>query len=393
MPLSELKIRALLKEGKPVAGLADGNGLSFRITSKGTACWILRYRIGGRQKALYLGQYPEIPLSEARRLALSARGRVMQGEDVARTKKLEKGERASAGTVQELADEYATRVLDREYKVPGPWRKLIERNIVPSLGKLLVREVTDRDIIACIDKVTDRGARSEANHTLRVLKRMFRYGKSRRYLDRSPAADIGTDAAGGREKSRDRALKPAELAAFLRALDGADIHRADRYALRLLILSMVRVSELVEARWEDIDLASGEWTIPDSKNGKSYVIPLPPVGVEWFKALQVLSGGSEWVLPARRREGRPNVNRETLNRAQRKVRPEGVADFTLHDLRRTGRTQLAALRVPSEVAERCLNHTLPGVEGIYNRHDYLTERRRALARYAGLLARLEAKAS
>jgi integrase len=394
MPLSELKIRALLREGKPVAGVADGNGLTFRITPKGTACWVVRYRIGGRQKSLYLGQYPEIPLAEARKLALSARGRVMQGEDVARTKQQEKGERAKADTVEALANEYAEKVLDREYKHPDPWRKLIARNILPALGKLKVREVTDRDIIVCLDKVADRGARAEANHTLRVLKRMFRYGKSRRYLDRSPAMEIGTDAAGGREKSRERALSRDELGAFLRGIQAADINEADRHGVRLLILTMVRVSELAQARWEHVDLEAAEWTIPaeHSKNGKAYVVPLPPAAVEAFQAMKPLSGTSAWVLPSRRREGLPHINQETLNRAQRKARPESVAPFTVHDLRRTGRTHLAGLGVPSEVAERCLNHTLPGVEGIYNRHDYLLERRLALKRYAELVATLEASA-
>lgn len=395
MALSDLAIKAFIRAAEPVHGVSDGNGLTFRITATGTACWVLRYRFGGRQKSLYLGQYPEISLSKARGLAIQLRGRVMQGEDVAHTKQAERQERASAKTVAELTDDYCTRVLDREYKRPQPWRKLIERDINSVLGKRLIRDITDRDVILCIDKVMARGTPAEANHTLRVLKRIFKYAKSRRYTDTNPAAEIGTDAAGGSERSRERCLSRRELADFLQALPSASINQADKHALWLLMLSMVRVSELVGARWSEVAFDEAEWSIPAerSKNGKGYVIPMAPRAIKEFAALKVLSGYSDWVLPSRRREGLPHINRETLNRAQRTARPESVADFVLHDLRRTGRTHLAALGVPYEVAERCLNHSLRGVEGIYNRHDYLAERRSALTKYADLLASLEAGAT
>jgi len=99
------------------------------------------------------------------------------------------------------------------------------------------------------------------------------------------------------------------------------------------------------------------------------------------------------VLPARKMQHRmiPHIQESTLPVALAKVRHEipDIPNFTIHDFRRTGRTHLAALGVDPVVAERCLNHRIKGVEGIYNRHQYFDERRKALELWSGLLVALE----
>ena len=117
---------------------------------------------------------------------------------------------------------------------------------------------------------------------------------------------------------------------------------------------------------------------------------LPPV-IDWLKRLQVLAAGSDYVFPKRRRDPRervPHVGIDTLNVALLRVK-HGLAHFTLHDLRRTARTHLAALGVRREVAERCFGHKLRGIEGTYDRHDYFKERRAALESWTALLLGIE----
>lgn len=107
----------------------------------------------------------------------------------------------------------------------------------------------------------------------------------------------------------------------------------------------------------------------------------------WRSRLRVLAAGSEYVFPKRRRDPRervPHVGIDTLNVALLRVK-HGLPHFTLHDLRRTARTHLAALGVRREVAERCLGHALRGVEGTYDRHDYFKERRVALGQWVQVL--------
>jgi len=113
--------------------------------------------------------------------------------------------------------------------------------------------------------------------------------------------------------------------------------------------------------------------------------------LDWLRRLRELAASSEYVFPKRRRDPRervPHVGVDTLNVALQRVK-HGLRHFTLHDLRRTGRTHLAALGIRREVAERCLGHKLRGVEGTYDRHDYFNERRAALERWSVLIVQAE----
>jgi integrase len=118
------------------------------------------------------------------------------------------------------------------------------------------------------------------------------------------------------------------------------------------------------------------------------------VAVETLRELHRLACGSAYVFPARKMQSRmiPHIDLNTLNAALSKhIKPllADIPNFTIHDFRRTARTHLAALGVDPHIAERCLNHKLKGVEGIYNRHDYFDERRKALDEWARLLKALE----
>lgn len=116
-----------------------------------------------------------------------------------------------------------------------------------------------------------------------------------------------------------------------------------------------------------------------------------PAVVGWLRDIRALDASSEYLFPKRRHDRRervPHVGLDTLNAALQRVR-HGLAPFTLHDLRRTARTQLAALGVRREVAERCLGHAIRGVEGTYDRHNYFKERRTALEQWTGVLMEAE----
>ncbi len=167
------------------------------------------------------------------------------------------------------------------------------------------------------------------------------------------------------------------------------------HAVRLLLLLAVRKEELIAAQWEAFDLDRAVWHLSEdrAKTSVSIDIPLPAVAVETLRELHRLARGSSYVFPARKMQSRmvPHIDMNTLNAALAKhIKPlMAVPHFVIHDFRRTARTHLAALGVDPHVAERCLNHKLKGVEGIYNRHDYFDERKKALNEWAQLLIALE----
>ncbi len=152
------------------------------------------------------------------------------------------------------------------------------------------------------------------------------------------------------------------------------------------------------ARWEEFDLDGlspygAVWHLPAArtKTGEGLNVPLVSEVLDWLRRLRTLAVTSEYVFPKRRRDPRervPHVGVDTLNVALQRVK-HGLRHFTLHDLRRTARTHLAALGVRREAAERCLGHKLRGVEGTYDRHDYFNERRAALERWSVLIVQAE----
>jgi integrase len=228
---------------------------------------------------------------------------------------------------------------------------------------------------------------------------MFDFAIKRQKIIHNPAHPFDTSDAGGEEKSRDRALSRGELARLFQAMrDVAGRFTIENhYAVRLLLLLAVRKEELIAATWKEFDLDGAVWMLPAerTKTGTAIDIPLPPPAVETLRELHRLAGGSAYVFPARKMQRRmvPHIDLNTLNAAIAKhVRPllKDIPHFVIHDFRRTARTHLAALGVDPHVAERCLNHKIRGVEGIYNRYAYFEERRAALNAWAALLSQLEA---
>ena len=168
----------------------------------------------------------------------------------------------------------------------------------------------------------------------------------------------------------------------------AGMSETSALSLRVLLATCVRIGELLQAEWRDVKLDRAEWIIPatNAKTGRGVTIPLAPVVVEWFEQLKVLACGSRFVLPGAR--GKTHRTPDAIARAIDELTanlPE-VRRFTPHDCRSTARSHLAALGVPVLVAERCLNHALGGLVAIYDQHDYLDERRKALQLWADFLS-------
>jgi integrase len=384
--LTDTQLRAWVRGRKPLAGKSDGGGLTFTLSKAGTAGWVLRYLHNGRARECAIGRYPDIGLANARGIASELRGRIQKGEDVAVTRQVERAQKAlNAATFRDLATAWIERALSASYGARV--RRRFELYAYPLIGSLPPEEVRPQHIDRIL-RTTAETAPHTANKLLGYLKRVFSYARKRHILTVNPAADFDTSDAGGKETSRRRALSLDEIRGFLAACKARPtLGRGNELAFRLLILLGVRKGELVGAAWEELDLDAGLWHLPGTrtKTAEPITIPLPALGVEWFRELNMLAAGSPWVFPGRRTG---HISSITLNIALSRV-AHGLPHFTLHDLRRTMRTQLAALGVAPHVAERCLNHKLKGVAGIYDRHDYLEERRQALQQWAAVLGLID----
>ncbi|TQI77956.1 integrase [Serratia fonticola] len=402
--LTDMQIRAWVKAGERFEGRSDGNGLYLRYREVDRSpVWRFRYKFAGKTRAMVIGSYVELSLAKARETAKELSARVALGYDVAGEKQerkanaLEKIEQEkNALRVSELASEYFERQILGRWKHPDILRRRIDKDINPNIGHLKVEDVRPRHIDDMLQKIVARGAPTIANDVLRWTRRIFDYGIKRHMLEINPTGAFEISDAGGQEKSRERWLTREELMQFFQAMRMAKgFSRENELTMKLILTLCCRKMELCGAPWDEFDLDEAVWHLPAerAKNGDAIDIPLPPPAVAWLRELHSFSSNSKWVLPARKMQHRmiPHIQESTLPVALGKVRREmsEVLNFTIHDFRRTARTHLAALGVDPIVAERCLNHRIKGVEGIYNRHQYFAERRAALELWADLLVALE----
>lgn len=236
-------------------------------------------------------------------------------------------------------------------------------------------------------RITAKGATTRANDALMYCKQLFSHAIKLGLIEINPAAAFKNADAGGEEKSRSRALSLNEIQEALEVMrNNPDQFARENYLAVLLLVTLgVRKSELVAATWQEFDLKESVWELPAerSKTGVAISIPLSKQVLVWLTELKVRANFSAYVLPNRRASKRhSHISPDTLNAAINKLFKDGklkVDHFTVHDLRRTCRSLLASLKVPSHIAERCLNHKLRGVEGIHDRYDYFDERQQALA--------------
>lgn len=389
--LTAKAVQSLIKAGG-VGKFGDERGLYLKIPSKGEPYWMLRYTAHTKRREITLGKVSIVSLAEARSLAEDVRKKVLAGDDPIAERKLNRP--VELTTVNELFEDWHKDLVKR-LKYPGIPERVYRKDIAPTIGRLALSKVTPLDVRSIIQKITANDRPTIANDALLYMKQLFNHGIKLGLVQSNPATAFKVNDAGGVEKSRERALNLEEIAHVFKVFrEHSDSFSRDNYlACALLLLLAVRKSELTEAPWSEFNLKDKKWFLPKerSKSGVGIVIPLPSLAIEILEELKVRAWDSPYVLPNRRVSKSQHMGKDTLNRAiaklfgiepgKKKQPPNVMGDmeyFTVHDLRRTSRSLLALLSVPPHVAERCLNHKLKGVEGIYDRYDYFDERKEAL---------------
>lgn len=379
---------------------SDGGGLYLVVPKVGQAYWMLRYTSNQKRKEMTLGRVDDLSLADARIEASLKMKQHREGLDPLVAK--QRATYDSIHSVNDLFADWHEGNIKRLKHHHIPFR-VYSKDIAPVIGQMQLSEVTARDIRQILRNVTDSGRPTIANDALLYCKQLFNHGIKLDLTVTNPANAFSVDDAGGIEKSRNRALTLEELTfVFNKFREESDSFTRDNYlACALLVLLGVRKGELTEAKWSEFDLDKQVWNLPSerSKSGVAIDIPLPDLSIVWLNELNIRACGSEYVFPNRRSSKMPHMGKDTLNRAisklfgrepGRAIQPENkmgdFEHFTVHDLRRTCRSLLASIGIPGHVAERCLNHKLQGVEGIYNRHDYFDERREALNQLVKKLA-------
>jgi len=388
--LTDAKIKAAKATGKRYE-LTDSNGLYLDITTAGVKTWRYRYRVHELREKVTIGQYPATTLAEARAQHLEMSAMVARNKSPARELARQEQKAKQAGTVLELSSLYRSDLATRSKDDGAGTAWQFTAHIEPKIGRLRLDEVTPDDVLELLDGIK-KTAPVSALAIHGTLCRMFKFAIGRQLILTNPAAAIPAKIIG-EKKSRERSLSPSEIGTMLRSFDTAKGEPETLQSFPLLLLTMVRRNELLEAPWDEFDLENAIWTIPKErcKNDKAHLVPLSRQVVEILRPIAITSGKIGLVLPGR--NSKKPLSTGALHESMRRNSGFGIAPFTPHDFRRTASTILHEQGWNTDVIEKALNHTMKGVRGVYNKAEYLDQRREMLQAWADYLDALKAGAS
>ena len=424
--------------------LTISDGLELRIRASGAKSWVVRYQIKGKRKIPIIGTYPDMRMSEALRIAQGYKKKVKAGvdpieemnqqaaereaiaaqereaedalrraqverlqaeaaeihrkEEEARLAKLraeeeERIRRESIRTVEQVIQDWLTLDVTTRRKDGGTEiRRCFAKDVLPYIGTKELRAVTKANVQDILDRVKLRGSLTQVNHVFSDMRQFFNWCLRRELIEKSPMQLLTKKQdAGGKATERERTLSNAELVMLRDQLPAAKMERQNVLALWIQLSTIVRIGELLKAKWERIDLDTGEWLIPgtDTKNGKAHRVYLSDFAKRHFEELRGITGWSAWCYPTTRTTDThvcPKTITRQVDDRQRDVplqgRTQATGTLTLpggkwtpHDLRRTGATIMRSLKISKDVIELCQNHADDNrMAVIYQRYDLLEER-------------------
>jgi integrase len=373
--LTATKIKNLAQAGR----YSDGDGLFLDLTGPGRGSWMLRVQMGGKRRDISLGPLKAVSLADARDAAFEMRRKVAQGIDpVAERKK----ERTIVPTFKEAA-----KGVHEEHKAgwkngkhQNQWLATLETYVFPSFGDRLVSEIDAaaiRDVLAAIWLSKPETARRVRQRIGTVLDWSFVKGF------RAAEAPMRSLSKGlPRQPKKDghfAAMSYAEVPAFMQRL--RERESIGRLALEVVILTAARSGEVRFARWPEVDLESGLWSIPAErmKMGRPHVVPLAPQTIHLLRRAEKLKmPATDLVFPGQKLK-KPMSDMTLL-----KILRDMNAGVTVHGFRSAFRDWVAEqTSYTGEVAEAALAHAIPNkVEAAYRRTDFLEKRRSLMTDWA-----------
>ena len=365
-------------------------GFGLRTTPKGAQSFVFQYRVeGGPARRKTIGPVgspwtPNTARKEAERLLVQ----VYQGVDPVEAKREAKRKKEELN-FKAYCEKFVELYLRENWR--GTWkaaRCTLENVVIPRWRGLTVGEITRADIVKVMDDYSDRPARRKEIHS--VLRKLFNWAADRQDIEVSPLAGMKAPKA---VPARRRVLSDEEIVALWKASEKAGWPWGP--FVRMLILTMQRRQEVAEMDWSEVDLEARKWTLPAAraKNDEEHVIPLSSLAMKELERLTPKRKGLIFTTTGSTPvsgffKGKKSLTEDMLAYLKARAFEAGgdpdlveIPNWRLHDIRRTGATNLQSLGVPVEVTESVLNHisgTRAGVAGIYNRYKYDAEKRTAL---------------
>lgn len=394
---TETRLRSLLKappDRRVEYNDASTAGLGIRVTPSGAATFSVTYRpktgggpspttgreLKGPQRRLTLGQYPTVTLGTARQRASEIMDKVAEGKDPAVEDRTRPAPRDVASVKERYIQRHARLSLVK-------WRdveSLLDRMVIPEWGRRHIKTITRADAHDLLDKVAEKHGPKLAADVRKYTSGMLSWAIDRSLIDTNPMHRLKRPD-DERYKPRERVLSDEELAVVWRAASQCAYPMGP--CVQLLALTGARRDNIGGARWQWVDAIERTLTVPSDKfkSRRPHVVPLSDAAWQIVETLPRFND-VDWLFRASR--GERHINgwdsmKRRLDRVAAEVNDnETLPHWTLHDLRRTAKTNLARLRVDSDIRDRVLGHAKRGMDPVYDQHDYLDEKREALEKLA-----------
>lgn len=384
--LNDTKIKALKPQQKQYR-ITDRDGLYLVVLPTGTKTFRYDYKINGRRETYTIGVYGIISLSRAREMLLEAKRLLAEGISPSQHKQ-DKRQFESENTF----GAWWTKYLDANQGFAAGTLKMkiltYKKDIEPNYSKKLLTEIKTSHIRKLCEEINERGAPTTAMRVKTIFNEVYNLAIIKGMDIPNPATPIISKGIYAKV-SRNRSLSPNDIKLFIIKLNESELYPAIKLSIEILLYTMLRKSEVIKAKWDEINLDSKTWTIPAErmKARRAHNVYLSNQVIARLKDLLVYSRGSEYVFPARGNKTKPmavsSANRganETIAKLNGKVDP-----FVIHDFRRTASTIMHENGYNTDHIEKCLAHVDSSVRGIYNKAEYESERRILMQNWADMI--------
>jgi integrase len=361
-------------------------GLCVRVTDKGAASFNVMRRVKGDAVPIRrmlgiawtvpfpAGQPLPYPLATAREDARAMVLDMAHGIDPKEKEAGRKRDQAAkrANSFAAVAGEFIAKHV-RKLRSAHDVESAIRRELIAKWGERPITEISRRDVVELVEAIADSGRPYAAHRIFAYASKLFAWAMARHLygIETSPCGGVKTSEIAGKKEPRQRVLTDAEIKALWLATGGMSYPAAP--FVRLLLLTGQRLREVAGMTWAEVDIDAALWTIPPErmKGDAAHEVPLAAASVAILKGLPRWSGPFVFSNTG---GSQPISGFSKLKEKVDSALP-GIAPWRFHDLRRTMRTGLGGLPVPSNVAELCIGHAQLGLHKVYDRHGYRDERR------------------
>lgn len=264
---------------------------------------------------------------------------------------------------------------------------------LPVIGEMKVEEMNRLVINRLINALVLDGKLVQSRRVFSVIKQFLSWCEFQGVIESSPLATMSLNkvAGGLKSKPRERVLSDDELEKFWHMWDFAEVAESTRWAARFVLCSARRPDEVLRAKRVEFDLNRDVWNQGErNKSGREHSLPISPIMRLCINKMMDAAGDSEWLVPSPKTGARP-ASKVIIAQASRRIMAkkylaEALPEpFEIRDLRRTARSSLSRLNVDQDVARKIMNHSLEGIDRVYNRHDYMDKMIEAMLAYSDFL--------